>query len=126
MLERLHAAALLVLQHAGAYTDLIASDVEAAGQGLRLRLWTGAVLAAAIAFAAAMACVFVVAISWNTPARVEAIAGLLAFFVLLALVAYTRLRVLKARPRGLLLRTAPEWEKDRLLLEELLTPGAEK
>jgi uncharacterized membrane protein YqjE len=120
MYDRLAAAASIVVRHAGAYTDLIVSDVDAAGLGLGRRLWAGAIVAGAVAFAAAMACVWVIAVAWDTSGRIWAIAGLLAFFVLVAAAAYVQLRALKATPRSLLSRTAREWEKDRVLLEELL------
>jgi hypothetical protein len=119
--DRLAAAASIVVRHAGAYTDLIVSDVDAAGQGLGRRLWAGAILAAGVAFAAAMACVWVIAATWDTPGRIWAIAGLLALFAAVAVVAYVELKALKAAPRSVLSRTALEWEKDRVLLEELLT-----
>jgi hypothetical protein len=118
--DRLAAAASIVVRHAGAYTDLIVSDVDAAGQVFGRRLWAGAILAAGVAFAAAMACVWVIAISWDTPARIWAIAGLIALFAAVAVIAYVELKALKAAPR-VLSRTAREWEKDRVLLEELLT-----
>jgi uncharacterized membrane protein YqjE len=118
--DRLAAAASIVVRHAGAYTDLIVSDVDAAGQGLGRRLWAGAILAAGVAFAAAMACVWVIAVTWDTAARIWAIAGLLALFATVAVIAYLELKALKAAP-SVLSRTAREWEKDRVLLEELLT-----
>jgi uncharacterized membrane protein YqjE len=119
--DRLAAAASIVVRHAGAYTDLIVSDVDAAGQVFGRRLWAGAILAAGVAFAAAMACVWVIAITWDTPARIWAIAALLALFTAVAVIAYVELKALKAAPRSVLSRTAREWEKDRVLLEELLT-----
>jgi uncharacterized membrane protein YqjE len=119
--DRLAAAASIVVRHAGAYTDLIVSDVDAAGQVFGRRLWAGAILAAGVAFAAAMACVWVIAITWDTPARIWAIAGLIAFFAVVAVVAYVKLQALKAAPRSVLSKTAREWDKDRVLLEELLT-----
>ena len=121
MYDRLAAAASIVVRHAGAYTDLIVSDVDAAGQVFGRRLWAGAILAAGVAFAAAMACVWVIAITWDTPARIWAIAGLIAFFAVVAVVAYVKLQALKAAPRSVLSKTAREWDKDRVLLEELLT-----
>jgi hypothetical protein len=117
--DRLAAAASIVVRHAGAYTDLIVSDVDAAGQDLGRRLRAGAILVAGAVFAAAMACVGVIAITWDTPGRIWAIAGLLAVFATIAVIAYLHLKALKAAP-SVLSRTAREWQKDRVLLEELL------
>jgi uncharacterized membrane protein YqjE len=125
MYDRLAAAASIVVRHAGAYTDLVVSDVDAAGLALGRRLRAGALLAGGAGFAVAMACVWVIAITWDTSGRIWAIAGLLAVFLLVAAIAYVRLKALKAEPRSLLSRTAREWEKDRVLLEELLSRARE-
>jgi uncharacterized membrane protein YqjE len=120
MLTRLAAAAALVVQHAGAYADLVACEAEEARRDIGRRLQVGAWMAAAMMFAAAMGCMLVIAFTWDTAARLYAIAGLLCVFCAMALIAYLRLRGMSARQGALFARTAREWDKDRMALEKLL------
>lgn len=120
MLARLAVAASLLVRHAGAYADLVLSDAEEARREAGRRLMAGTLLAAAMIFAIAMACLLVIAVTWDTPARLWTVGGLLGLFCVVALVAYTRWRALRAQGGSLFARTAREWEKDRVLLEQLL------
>jgi uncharacterized membrane protein YqjE len=119
-LQRVSTLASLVVRHAGAYGDLIADDVGSAVDAFGRRLWVAVILVAAASFAVAMACLWAVAASWDTAARLWAIGGLFAVFVLVAAWALLTLRRLSGDARELLSRTGAEWQKDRLLLEELL------
>ena len=74
----------------------------------------------AILLAVSLACLWIIAATWDTPQRTWAIGGLLVLFVVIALAAFWRLRVLDAGAPGLLSQTSREWEKDRRLLERLL------
>jgi uncharacterized membrane protein YqjE len=128
MFERLTVAATLVVRHVGAYTDLILSDAEEARREAGRRVWASALMATAMMFALAMACLLLIAATWDTPARLWTVAGLLCVFLVLSVVAYSRLRGLGARI-PLFARTAREWEKDRHLIEQLLngaTPPREQ
>jgi uncharacterized membrane protein YqjE len=78
-------------------------------------------------FSIAMACVWVIGLTWDTPGRMWLIAALFGLFVLTSVVALLVLEVLKNNPQGLLARTRLEWQKDRLewqkdrlLLDDLL------
>jgi len=64
--------------------------------------------------------VLAIAAAWDTPARLWVIGGLIAAALLVAGVAFLRLRRVKANAVPLLGQTAREWDKDRRLLEELL------
>ena len=115
-----NAAASLLLRHLGAYGELIAEELGLAYGAFLRRLRAGIVLILAVVFCVAMACVWAIAATWSTPARMWMIAGL--FFVFLV-TSVSSLMVLKARrnsaPR-LLARTGLELQKDRLLLDDLL------
>jgi hypothetical protein len=124
MLERLTVAATLAVRHVGAYTDLVLSDAEEARREAARRVWTSALMATAMMFAVAMACLLLIAMTWETAARLWTVAGLLCLFAATILIAYSRLRALAARPNALFARTAREWEKDRPLLEQLLNGAA--
>jgi hypothetical protein len=127
VLARVATAASLVVRHAGAYGDLISNDLCGAYDAYSRRLWAGTVLAAAVIFSIAMACLWVIAVTWDTPGRLWVIAGLFGLFALTSAAAFQVLRVLKGQWRGLLPQTGSEWDKDRLLLDDLLarTPGEE-
>jgi hypothetical protein len=119
MIERLSAVASIAIRHAGAYTDLILSDLEAASTAFGRRLLAAAVMAGALVLAILMACAWLIAASWDTAARIWVIAGLLGLFLAIAAAAFLRLKRLAAGGRGVLPQTAGEWAKDRRLLEEL-------
>ena len=120
MIERLSAVATIAVRHAGAYTDLILSDLDAASAALGQRLLAAAVMACALVFAILMGCVWLIAATWDTVARYWMIAGLLGLFLAIAAAAFWRLKLLTAGAPGVLPQTAGEWAKDRRLLEELL------
>lgn len=127
MIDRLSATASIAVRHAGAYADLIASDLSASSHDLRRQLVAVATLGLGIALAAALACVLAIAASWDTPARLWVIGGLIVAALLLVAAAVLRLRSVRARAVPVLGQTAREWEKDRRLLEELLDrPRAEE
>jgi len=48
VIERLAVAASIAIRHAGAYTDLVLADVEAASRLTRRRMVAGATLAGAL------------------------------------------------------------------------------
>lgn len=120
MIDRLAVAAAIGVRHAGAYADLLASDLEAGATLIRGRVIAASVMGFAILLAVSLACVWVLAATWDTPQRTWAIGGLLAAFVLIAGVAFWRFRTLNSGAPGLLAQTSREWAKDRRLLEELL------
>jgi uncharacterized membrane protein YqjE len=120
MIERLVALASIAVRHAGAYTDLILSDIDATRSMLHRRLVAGTVVVGSSVLAAALGCVWIIALTWDTPARIWAIAALLVVFLAVAAVSLWKLTTLRAREPPMLSRTAREWAKDRQLLEELL------
>jgi len=119
-MERLAALASLAVRHAGAYTDLILSDIDATRAVLHRRVVAGTIVLGASVLAAALACVWIIALTWDTAARAWAIAALLLLFVAVAAAAGWRLNRLRSGEPALLSQTAREWAKDRQLLEELL------
>ena len=126
MIERLAVAASIAVRHAGAYTELILCDVDSAGRSVRRRIAAGAVLAVSGLLALVMACVWILALAWDTAGRNWAIGGLLVLFTLVAGFAFRTLRELNAQAPGVLSRTAHEWAKDRQLLEELIERERER
>jgi len=123
VIDRVSAAASIVVRHVGAYAELIRTDLDASTQQLRRRLLAAGVLAAASFFAVAVACAWLIGATWDSEARDWVLAGLVTLFVGVALLAYWRLTRLRAQQPRMLGLTAREWAKDRQLLEELLQRG---
>ena len=76
MLERVTAAASLIVRHADAYGAIIAEDLGFAYAAFLQRRWAGVVFVVAGVFSIAMACVWAIALTWDTPGRRWLIAGL--------------------------------------------------
>jgi hypothetical protein len=125
MFERITSAAPILAEHASAYGELIADDVLTASQAFSKRLWVGVALAMAVLIAILLACTWLIARSWDSPDRLATIGALAGFFFVVSLVAGVVLYVLQTKPIRLLHRTRLEWDKDRLLVEDLVpgTPG---
>jgi hypothetical protein len=125
MFEQIARAAPLLARHASAYGDLIATDGLTAWQAFARRLWVGVALAIAVLMAILLSCAWLIALAWDSPDRLEVIGALAGFFLLVSLIAGIVLYVLQTRPMPLLNQTQQEWDKDRLLIEDLFpgTPG---
>ena len=120
MIERLAVAASIAVRHAGAYTDLILSDLETASRLARQRLVAVAIMAGASLLGVLLACAWLIAATWDTAARNWALGGLLGLFVLIAVLAFSVLKATNTGAPTMLSRTAREWAKDRQLFEEIL------
>ena len=125
MIDRVSTTAAIVVRHAGAYADLLRADLDAGARQLRRRLLAGALLAGACFFAVAVACAWLIGMTWNSAQRDWILAGLVALFLAVGAGAYWRLTRLRADGAGLLPLTAREWGKDRQLIEEMLSGKAE-
>jgi len=79
------------------------------------------VLAICALFALILACLGVVAYTWDTPHRVPAIAWMVFGFLVLAIAAAVYLsRLLRGRS-ALLADVRREWQQDRVILERILS-----
>jgi uncharacterized membrane protein YqjE len=105
----------VAVRHIGAYLDLLQSDLDIGIALARSRLVAACVMAAALLMAVALLCGWIVAEAWNTPQRSWVVGGLLAALLVVASVAFWRIRILRAAPR-LLAQTTRELSKDRTML----------
>jgi uncharacterized membrane protein YqjE len=121
MIDRLSTTAAIAVRQAGAYTDLILSDLDVSSKLVRRRIACGALAVLSVQLAVAMGCALVVAMSWDSAYRLWVIAGLSVGFTALAAALLWRLSVLEAGAPAVLQQTAREWAKDRRILEELLS-----
>lgn len=121
LIGRLASAAGMVLRHAGAYSVLIRSDLDAARSLLRRRLTALAVLWVSLLLALQVACGVLLGVTWNTPARVWVVGGMLALLVICAGWGWWRLQAPPTpAERAAASTTARELAKDRALLGELI------
>jgi uncharacterized membrane protein YqjE len=120
MIDRLSTTAAIAVRQAGAYTDLILSDLDVSSRLVRRRVAWGVTALLSVHLALVMGCALLVALSWNSQYRLWAIAGLFLGFVVVAAASVWRLGVVDAGAPGVLAQTAREWAKDRRVLEELL------
>jgi uncharacterized membrane protein YqjE len=121
-----NSVASLFLRHVGAYGELIAEELGLAYAAFLRRLMAGLVLIAAGAFSIAMACVWAIAVTWSTPGRMWLIAGLFGLFVVTSVASLLVFKAPRNEPQRLLARTRLEWQKDRLLLDDLLLRSSGK
>ncbi len=120
MMDRLAQTAAIAVRQAGAYTDLLLSDLKAASRLMRRRIALGVTFVLCAHLAVLMACGWVVALSWDSSYRLWVIGALLLGFAAIALLTAWRLGEVDSGAPGVLQRTAQEWAKDRRLLEDLL------
>jgi uncharacterized membrane protein YqjE len=114
-------AAPVLLRHLGAYVDLAGQDLARAQVEISARIVASALVLVTLFFAVTMACLAVVASTWDTPYRVAAIMCLGGGFFLLAIAAALyRARVLRTHSPWLS-SVRREWRDDRVILERLLS-----
>lgn len=121
LIGRLASAAGIVLRHAGAYGVLLRSDLDAARTLLRRRVTALVVLSVSLLLALQVGCGALLAATWNTPARIWVVGGMLAVLLACAVWGWRRLQA-PATPveRAAASTTARELAKDRALLGELI------
>lgn len=114
-------AAPALLRHLVAYLDLAGLDLARAQREVTAELVISAIVIICGLFAAFMACLAVVAYTWDTPYRVTAIAWMGGGFLVAAIVAAAyRLRAMRARS-PFLGAVRREWQADRVLVERILS-----
>jgi uncharacterized membrane protein YqjE len=114
-------AAPALLRHLGAYVDLASLDLARTQREFSAQLLASVVMGVGAVFAVLMGCLLVIAVTWDTPYRVSAIAWMAGGFLLVAVVA-ALYRAKAVRDRSALFASVRrEWQQDRLLLERLLS-----
>lgn len=108
------------MRHIGAYIELAELDLARTQRELTAQLVAMAVVAICALFAVILACIGVVAYTWNTPYRVAAIAWMGGGFLVLAIAAAIYLAKLSRARSPLLGDVRREWQEDRVILERIL------
>jgi hypothetical protein len=120
MFEQIASAAPVLARHASAYGDLIADDVLTAWQAFGRRLWVGVILSMAVMIALLLVCTWLIALAWDTSARLGTIGALAGLFCMVSLIAGVVMYRLQSGQVRLFESTRQEWDKDRLLVEDLV------
>jgi uncharacterized membrane protein YqjE len=120
-------AAPALLRHIGAYVELVALELEQSRRDLTVNMLAAVVAGVCVFFAVLMGCVVIVALTWDTPYRVPAVAWTGGAFVAVLALIY-RSKVMKDQP-PFLAAVKREWQEDVVVLETILAepeqPGAQ-
>lgn len=121
LLWSLPKAAPAILRHLAAYAELAGQDLEQTQRDVGARLLASAILGVCLFFVILSGCLVVVALAWDTPYRVAAMAWMGGAFLLVAIIAgLYRSRVLNAQA-PFLGTVRREWQEDRVILERILS-----
>ena len=113
-------AAPALLRHIGAYLELFALDLEQSKRDLTMNILASVVAGVCVFFAVLMGCVVIVALTWDTPYRVAAVAWTGGGFVAVAVIALIyRSKVMKSQ-EPFLASVKREWQEDVVVLESIL------
>jgi len=120
LLSALPEAAPILLRHAAAYAELVGEDLARAERAIAKRIVAGVVIGVSCVFVLGMICLAVVARTWDTPHRSDAITWMGVVFLAVGLIAcLVRARLIRAEP-PFLAAVKAEWRQDRIVLERIL------
>jgi uncharacterized membrane protein YqjE len=121
LLWSLPKAAPAILRHLVAYVELAVEDLAQAQRDLGARIVASLLLGASLFFLLLIACLAVVAVTWDTPNRLSAIGWMGGAFFAAALIAgLYRSKVVNARA-PFLGTVRREWAEDRVILDRILS-----
>jgi uncharacterized membrane protein YqjE len=121
LLWSLPKAAPALLRHITGYAELAGQDLEQTQRDLGARLLAAAILGLGIFFVIFSGCLLVVALTWDTPYRVSAIAWMGGAFLLVAVLAALHRSNLVKGQAPFLATVRREWQEDRVILERILS-----
>ncbi|MGA2776486.1 MAG: hypothetical protein ABSF94_02945 [Steroidobacteraceae bacterium] len=119
LLRALPQAAPILLRHLAAYADLVGQDLAQAQRNLRVRLIGAVLIAVSLMFALGMACLAVLAYTWNTPDRLASIAWMGAAFLLSAIIAALVMARLVRAQAPFFAAVKYEWREDLEMLARI-------
>jgi uncharacterized membrane protein YqjE len=109
------------MRHIGAYVELAGLDLAKTQREITARVVALAIVAICVLLAVFMACLGVVAYTWDTPYRVAAIAWMGGGFLVIAIGAVVYRSRLARAQSPLLADVKREWQEDRVILERILS-----
>ena len=120
LLWSLPKAAPVLLRHVAAYLELLGYDLARAEREIAARIVIFALILLCLFFTVLMGCVAVLALTWDTPNRLAAIAWMGGGFLAAAIVLLLNLK--KRREQTPFFDSVRrEWKEDRVILERVLS-----
>jgi uncharacterized membrane protein YqjE len=113
-------AAPALLRHLGAYIELIASDLDQARRDAIASIMSAMVIGIGLLFAVLMGCLAVIAVTWDTPHRLAAIAWMGGGFLVVALIGLVYRSNTSSGQAPFLDSVRREWEQDSVIFERIL------
>jgi uncharacterized membrane protein YqjE len=113
-------AAPALLRHLAGYVDLLGQELEEMQRDFGIRLVVAAVVGVSVFFVVLSGCLVVVAMTWDTPYRVAAMAWMGGGFLLIAVIAAAYGFQVVNRQAPFLGTVRREWQADRVILERIL------
>jgi uncharacterized membrane protein YqjE len=113
-------AAPALLRHIGAYVDLAAYDLEQAKRDAVSSIVAAILIGVGLVFAVLMGCAAVIAVTWDTPHRLSAIAWMGGGFLAISVIAMIYRSQTAAGQAPFLDSVRREWKEDRVILERIL------
>ncbi|GAC1306557.1 MAG: hypothetical protein NVSMB10_11360 [Steroidobacteraceae bacterium] len=110
-----------LLRHLAGYVELAGQDLERAQHDFGARLVADVIFGLSLFFVIFCCCLAVIALSWDTPYRLTAIAAMGGIFVLLAIGTGVYRSRLIGRQGRLLATVREEWKADSVILEHVLS-----
>ncbi len=121
LLWSLPKAAPAILRHMAGYAELAGQDFDRTQRDLMLRLMAIGILGICAVFVIFSICLLVVAVSWDTPYRVSAIAWMGGVFLVAAVIAGIYGAKVARAQAPFLATVRQEWAEDRVILEKILS-----
>jgi len=119
-------AAPALLRHIGAYVELMAFDLEQSRRDLTATVVVLMVAGVCLFFTVLMGCVVIVALTWDTPYRVAAVAWTGGAFLTVAVIALIyQSKAIKGQ-KPFLDSVKREWQEDVVVLERILGENGEQ
>lgn len=113
-------AAPALLRHIAAYVELAALDLEQSRRDAAQSIIAMVIVGVCVFFAVVMGCAVVVALTWDTPARVPAIAWMSGGFLAVACIAMVYRSKMAGAQAPFLASVRKEWALDGVILERIL------
>jgi uncharacterized membrane protein YqjE len=113
-------AAPALLRHIGAYVELLALELEQSRRDQTFNVLAAVVAGVCVFFAVLMGCVVIIALTWDTPYRVSAVAWTGGAFLIVAVLALIyRSNAMKGQ-QPFLATVKREWAQDAAVLENII------
>ena len=116
-------AAPALFRHFGAYLDLAALDLVRTRREITALVVSAVIIAISALFLVFLILLAVIALTWNTPYRVLAIALMAGAFLVVGVAAVIYLTNVVRSSAPFLADVRKEWQEDRVILEHIFFPN---